>query len=148
MTKNDRSKYYADENAVRLIAAQVIIIASLALWQGWLFPFFFLSADFALRSFTHVPSPLAAIARVLVSSARLKPRRIFAAPKKFAAGIGSVFSLAIFVLLYLNYFAVAWAVGGVLIFCAFLESVLRICIGCYVYDWLIASVVSKRNHTA
>lgn len=145
MTKKDISKYYADEQVIRFIAAQVIIIVSMSLWQGWLFPFFFLSTDFALRAFTYQPAPLAASAKMVTVLFRLDPEPIFAAPKKFAAGIGFICSLTILVFLSLHYYAVAYIVGGVLVFFAFLEAVFKICVGCYVYHRLVAPVVNRRN---
>lgn len=145
MTNKDISKYYADENVARLIAAQIVVIALLSLLTQWTFPAFFLTADFALRAFTYQPSPLAAIAKLLADLYGLPPKLIFAAPKKFAAGVGFVFSLAVFVLFLFHLYIAAWIVGGVLIFFAVLEAVFRIYVGCYVYDKIVAPFVNKKN---
>lgn len=148
MVKKYRSKYYVDENIVRLVAALVFIIASFSLWEGWSIIFILLAADFALRGLTHLPSPLAVIAKMIIRPIKPEPRPIYAPPKKFAATIGFVFSLVIFVLLYLDYPIGGYIVGGVLVFFAFLESVFKICVGCRVYDWLVAPIANRREARA
>lgn len=145
MNKKDISKYYTDENVVRLIAAQVMVIVFVSLWQGWLFPLFLICVDFALRAFTYQPAPLAAVAKLVSELLKLKSKPIFAAPKKFAAGVGFVFSVVIFLLFYFKLLTAAHIVGGILIFLAFWESVFKICVGCYVYNWLVAPIINKRN---
>jgi len=139
------SKLYADERVVRLIAAQVVILTVLSLVFNWIFLVFLLVADFALRAFTLQPSPLAAIARLLANLLKLKPEPIFATPKKFAAAVGFVFALALLILLLLHYLTVAYIVGGILIFFAVLESAFKICVGCYVYNWLVAPIINRKN---
>ena len=145
MTNKDASKYYADENVVRIIAVLAIVVVSVSLWQNWILLLFLLSADFALRAFTYLPAPLAAVAKVIAVLFKLKPQPIFAPPKKFAAAIGFVFVLTIPVLLFLNYLTAAYIVGGILIFFALLESVFKICVGCYVYNTLVAPVMNRKS---
>jgi hypothetical protein len=140
------SKLYVDEQVVRLIAAQVAIIAGLSLAFNWIFPIFLLAADFGLRAFTLQPSPLAAVARIIADLLKLKTKPIFAAPKKFAAAVGFVFSLAISVLLILKLETAAYIVGGILVLFALLEAVFNVCVGCYVYNWLVAPIVNKKNN--
>lgn len=142
----ESSKLYVDEQVVRLIAAQVAIITVLSLVFNLIFPVCVLVLDFALRAFTLQPSPLAAIARIIANVLKLKPKPIFATPKKFAAGVGFGFSVAILDLLLLNHINTAYILGGVLIFFAVLESVFKICVGCHVYNWLIAPIINKRNN--
>lgn len=145
MSENNISKYYVDENVVRIIGAQVIVLSILTLVTGWKFLAFLLAGDFALRAFTYQPSPLAVIAKLIVNLSGLTAKPIFAPPKKFAAGLGFVFSLSVWVLLYLNLWTPAYVVGGILIFCAVLESVFKICLGCYVYNWVVAPIVNKKT---
>lgn len=139
------SKLYVDEQLVRLIAAQVAIIASLSLAFNWIFPIFLLAADFGLRAFTLQPSPLAAVARIIADLLKIKTKPVFAAPKKFAAAVGFLFTLAVLILLFLNYLFATYILGSVLIFFAVLESVFKICVGCYAYNWLVAPVINARN---
>lgn len=145
MDNKEISKLYIDEHVVRFIAAQVALITILSLVFNSVFPLFLLLADFALRAFTLQPAPLAAVAKIIVDLWQLKPKPIFAAPKKFSAAVGFVFSLAILVLLLLKYSTAAYIVGGLLIFFAVLESVFKICVGCYVYDWVVSPILNKRN---
>ncbi|MBU3662986.1 MAG: DUF4395 domain-containing protein [Bacteroidetes bacterium] len=139
------AKLYVDEQLVRLIAAQVAIITGLSLAFSWIFPIFLLAADFGLRAFTIQPSPLATVARIIADLLKLKTKAIFAAPKKFAAAVGFLFALAILVLLLLNYLSATYILGGILLFFAVLESVFKICVGCYAHNWLVALTINKRN---
>lgn len=146
MSNKKISKYYIDENIARLIAAQVIIWTSLALIFRWEFILLILTVDFAIRAFSYYPSPLALSAKIIMRSLGLKPKPVLAAPKKFAASIGFLFTLIIFILAYFNYFFAAYVVGGILIIFAFLESIFKVCMGCYVYNWIIAPMINKRNN--
>lgn len=146
MSKKEISKYYIDEHIARLIAAQVIVLIALALVFHWVFILLILTIDFALRAFTYYPSPLALSAKIISRFLNLKPKLVFAAPKKFAAGVGFVFTLVIFILAYFNYFLAAYVVGGILIIFAVLESLFKICMGCYVYNWIVAPMINKRNN--
>lgn len=146
MSKKDISKFYIDENIARLIAAQVIAITVFALIFQWEFILLLLTIDFAVRAFTYYPSPLAFLAKIITRLLSLKPKLVLAAPKKFAAGVGFVFVLTIFILVYFNYLFAAYIVGGILIIFAFLESVFKICMGCYVYNWIVAPIINKKNN--
>lgn len=141
--KEKVARLYMDDRVLRFIAAQVVLLVVVSFVFGWVFPIFFLVVDFALRAFTFRPAPLAVVARFLSDVLGLKSNMIFAAPKKFAAGVGFVFALVVLVLLVFKYWTAAYVVGGVLIFFAFLESVFKICVGCYVYSGLVAPVVNR-----
>jgi hypothetical protein len=145
MNKKDHSKNYVNEHVVKLIALQVITITTIALFNHYLYLLFILTIDFAIRAFTYLPSPLALIAKIISKALGQKPKPVFAPPKKFAAAIGFTFSLAISILLLLNFGNTAYVIGGILIFCAFLEGVFNVCIGCYVYDWVVAPIVNRYN---
>lgn len=71
--------------------------------------------------------------------------RIFAPPKRFAAVLGLLFSVLIALFLFLDFTTGAYFVGGVLILCASLEAFLNICLGCYVYNWIIAPFLKIRG---
>lgn len=145
MIKKDITHYYADENVVRIIAGLVLIIATLALVLHSRMLFFLLMIDFALRAFTYQPAPLAAGAKLIARSLQLGPYPIFAAPKRFAAGLGFAFSLIIFILLSFNLDMAAYFTGGLLIICALLESAFRICVGCYLFSWVVAPIMRRIN---
>lgn len=130
------SKAQVNESKIRLIALFVLIITIIyLLTQSIVLPIF-LVLDFGLRSFNvgHL-SPLGFIADKLVQILHLPIKLIYLPPKRFAARIGFAFSAAILVLQFLSISTVI--LTSVLIFFAFLESVLSICAGCYVYDFLI-----------
>ncbi|MEA4918293.1 DUF4395 domain-containing protein [Proteiniphilum sp.] len=143
MNKKITSKNHVNEKVVRLVAAQVIFLTLFTLVTGWIWPALFLAADFALRAFTRIPSPLAIIAKGLTRAFGLTPKPIFAPPKRFAAGLGLVFSLSIAIFLYYHYLAAVYVTGGILIACAILEAVFNICLGCYVYNWVVAPIVNR-----
>ena len=134
-----------DENVVRIIAAQVVLLSLIALQNQWIIIMLFLTIDFALRAFTNRVSPLAFLSKKIVQFLKLKPKPIFAAPKKFAAALGTFFSLSILILLSLELNLLAWIVGLTLIFCAVLESALKICVGCYVFNWLVLPFQNNFN---
>jgi len=145
MSKKEISPNQIDGLVVRFIALQVLILVTLLYLFSLKWLAIFLIVDFALRAFTTLPAPLAISARFIVRTLNLQPKPIFAAPKKFAALVGFIFSSTIGVLLWYNLLNAALAVGVVLGFFAFLEGVFNICAGCYVYDWLVAPVINKRN---
>jgi len=143
MSKKDISKYYIDENVSRLIAGQVIILVLISFYSHWTYLLLGLTLDFGLRAFSFYPSPLALIAKSVIRLLKLKTKLVFAAPKKFAAGVGFIFSLAIFLLAFFNYFTGAYVVGSILIIFAFLEATFKVCMGCYVYNWIVAPIINK-----
>lgn len=126
-----------NENVVRIVALLVVIATLVTLAYNWIFLAVILAIDFALRSFTRATSPLAYIAKSVSRYLKLKSKPIFAPPKKFAAALGFIFSVLIALFLYLNLLIPAYITGLILIICATLESAFNICLGCYVYNWII-----------
>ncbi len=137
------AKTHVDEYVVRLVAGQVVVLTVLSLFTQWKFLIFFLAADFAIRAFTEQTSPLAAIGKVIADLLKLELKPIFAPPKRFAALLGFVFSLAVFLLFVFDARYPALVVGGILVFCAVLESVFKVCLGCYAYNWIVAPIINK-----
>lgn len=143
MSDSIKSGNKVDENIVRLIAAQVALLIIIILFTKWLFPAFLLVADFGLRAFTRQLSPLAASASIFRDLFKLKNKPVFAPPKKFAAKIGFFFTLILLYLIYLDRSTEVLIVGSLLLLFSALESVFRICVGCYTYNWLY-SIKQKR----
>lgn len=143
MSSPKTNTLYLEENTVRIVALQVVLAVITILLTGKYYFALLLTADFAIRAFTSLPSLLGSISRYIVTQLKLEPVRIFAAPKKFAAAVGTVFSLAVFLLFYFNLNTYAYIAGGVLAFFAFLEGAFKICVGCYVYDWFIVPFLKK-----
>ena len=132
-----------NENVVRLVAALVLILALATIATAWVFIPIYLAVDFFLRAFTTVKPPFAIIAKWLATQLKLEEKPIFAAPKKFAAGVGFVFSVTISALLLLHLDKTAMGVTYVLAFFALLESAFSICAGCYVYSYIVAPLREK-----
>lgn len=135
--------YYVNGQVVRLVAFTVVLLTIVLLLTQWEWLGIFLVVDFFIRAFTTLLSPLAALARLILEKVGVAPKPIFAPPKKFAAGLGFVFSAATVVFLHFGLITGSFVVGGILIFCAVLESVFNVCLGCYVYNWIVAPIITK-----
>ncbi len=144
MSQNTKG-LYVDENAVRFVALQVIFITLVVVIEQWQWLSLFLTIDFGIRAFTIFPSPLAAFSKKVTEIAKSKPNPIFAPPKRFAAALGFLFSVTITILIYFQLYLPVYIVGGILILCALLESVFKVCLGCYVYNWLVLPIQNKFN---
>ena len=123
-----------DDHAIRIGAGLTILVTATALHfrTGWIA--LALGLDFALRSRgLAAASPIARIATALRQVSGLRPAPINAGPKRFAALVGAVFSLAIAAALFLHLPGVAPAAAAILILCAGLEAFLGYCVGCKVY---------------
>jgi hypothetical protein len=128
----------ADANAARIAAVFTTLIVTAGLFLQSYIVFAILGADFALRAFT--PGKYSFIKAAAVKAVRilkLKKLTVDAAPKKFAAGLGLLFSLIIAVSFYFGSFAAAYSAGLALLFCAVLEGVFSICLGCHIYSFLL-----------
>jgi hypothetical protein len=132
-----------NENVVRLVAGFVLTFAIATIATGWAILSIYLSIDFFLRAFTNIKPPFALAAQQLAKTLNLEVKPIYAAPKKFAAAIGFVFSVAISALLLSGFVGTAKVVTGVLVLFATLESVFAICAGCYVYSWIVAPLIER-----
>src|SRR5690606_32469762 len=139
------SKNHVNEKTVRIIAGQVVLLTILLLFTNWKILALFIVADFAVRVFTKIPSLLALNANVISRTLNLTPKPIFAAPKRFAAALGLIFSVLIALLMYFDLPSIAFAIGSILIICAALEAFLNICLGCYIYNWIILPFIKNRG---
>jgi hypothetical protein len=141
MTTTTRPRFprVLDDVTVRLVAAQVLVVALVAALtrQPWLFGL--LAVDFVLRAgFGPRVSPLAQIAgRWLRPRLRVAPQPTPGPPKRFAATVGALFSVAIPVVYYLGEHTAAWLLVAVMIVFPALESILGICVGCIVFGLLM-----------
>ena len=128
-----------DEGAARLGAGLTLLITGLSIGLGRAWLPLLLAADFGLRSRGwNRFSPIAQAAKGLRVLARLEPKPTNAGPKRFAALLGLVFSLAIAIALALHHPKAALAVAVALGLCASLEAFLGYCLGCKVYTLLRA----------
>lgn len=140
------SRPVVDDVSVRLVAALVLALVTLtaATGQWWLYGV--LALDFALRAAgLRRLSPLGVLVQhVARPRVRLAPRPTSAAPKRFAAGIGSVLTAAAFVLWLVGLGSgtgpvspVVWGITAAMIAFPLLEAGLGLCVGCKVYALLI-----------
>lgn len=128
-----------DEVTVRLTAALVLVLAvvALAAHAWWLYAV--LAVDFLLRAgWGPSWSPLARVAQKLFRP-RLatKPRYTAGPPKRFAAAIGAVFTVAATVLWLAGTTIPVVLIGAVMVVFPALESLAGICVGCIVFGWLM-----------
>ncbi len=133
-----------NESVVRLVAFFVLVILGTSFILNSVMGAMFLAFDFCVRSFTDgTYSPLKIISMKVVELCKMPVKPVDAAPKKFAARVGMVFSILLGVAFYFDLEMLAYVVASIFGFCAFLESVFAYCVGCKVYSLLkLAKVVS------
>ena len=136
-------KYYTDENTVRLTAFFVIVVVSVSLFFEWPYLLLLLVFDFIIRASDLLFSPLALFSKSILKILGLKPKPIFAAPKRFAAILGSIFTLTIVVLMLTGFYNVALGFGLILILLSALESFFKICVGCYIFQVIVVPIQNK-----
>ena len=126
-----------NENKARLTAFFVLVFGTAFLATGLWVIIAFLIFDFFLRVNNWGKySPLAILSDVLIRQLKIRNQPTDRAPKRFAAGVGLVFTIGILILTLLNLTIVTPIVTIVLLFFAFLESFVGFCAGCYVYNGL------------
>ena len=127
-----------NENKVRLTALYVFLLAVVyIIIPGWIIPAF-LVVDFFLRGYNFGKySLLNMLSEKEVQLFGIKTKPIDQAPKRFAAKIGFIFSVAILAATIFNYGTAAIVLAMVLTLFAFLESFMGFCAGCYVYTFYI-----------
>jgi predicted secreted protein len=124
----------ANERVLRILAAFVVALTALSLFivEPWIM--LFLAVDFAVRAFAFPKlSVLRLLSEKISNLLGQEPRPVNAGPKRFAAGLGMIFSLIIGALLFTDYYFLTALTGGMLVACAVLESVAGYCVGCKIY---------------
>lgn len=137
-----------DDVTVRVIAAEVLLVAVVAAVtrQPWLYGV--LAADFALRAvFGPALSPFARLAAtVLRPRVPAAPRPTPGPPKRFSAAIGAVLTAVALVAYYaLGWHEVTWVIGAVMVLFPLLESALGLCVGCVAFSLLMRAGVIPRS---
>jgi uncharacterized protein DUF4395 len=150
----------ANESKLRLTAFFVLVLTLFYLLTGLGLIPIFLVLDFSLRAFNRGEySPLGNLSGLLARSLQLPIKPVYMPPKRFAARIGFVFFLAIVGLhlmtpatgtvrsMAFSTISLSANVTGstpvastilasVIVVFAALESLVNICAGCYVYNFL------------
>jgi hypothetical protein len=124
-----------DETSARLVAAGVVVqaVAFLVLREGWiLIPLVY---GFAARVATGPTlSPLGQfVTRVVTPRLGGEHRYVAGPPKRFAQAVGLVVSATAGIAWLVDAHTLGYAVIGMLIVAATLESVFAVCLGCIVY---------------
>ena len=126
-----------NENKVRLNALVVFILVLISLFTAQLMITFFLAFDFFLRGFNFGKySLINKLSDQLVRIFKIPYKAIDQGPKRFAAKIGFLLSVLIIIALLNGFVKSAIVLGLIFSTCAFLESFLGICLGCYMYTFL------------
>jgi hypothetical protein len=140
-----------NEVAVRLTAAGVALLALLAVTTQRPELLVVIAYGFCARVLAGPRlSPLAWLsAYVLAPRLSDRPRPVPGPPKRFAQGLGAVASVAAVVLYYvLGWHVAAFAVAGLMVVLATLESALRICVGCLIHTRLVRSGLLRAEECA
>lgn len=126
-----------DENSVRINSSIAFIITIVALFDFAIIAVilsFFLMLDFIVRGYIDSKySIVHFIGRAIAKLLSLPEKKINAGPKIFAAQVGSIMSLGIFLGVLLEIPAIGYIFGITLAFCAFLEFALGFCVACKLY---------------
>ena len=144
MGKLSNKNIYVDENAVSIVAYQVIVITVFGIHFQLQWLLYFLAFDFLLRATGLFASPLYFLAKKVTGFLYFEKKPVFAAPKKFAAGLG--FLMSILIALFFDS-QIGIFLGIALMMLAALESVFNICIGCYIYNFLVLPIQNKFNNS-
>jgi hypothetical protein len=133
-----------NEVSARLVAGGVVLmsLAAIVLGQPWIAAV--IAYGFVARVLTGPRlSPLGQlVTRVITPRLPVDPRPVPGPPKRFAQGIGAVFSTTAAVLgLALGLHTAAYVVLGLLMVAATLESVFALCLGCKAFALLMRTGV-------
>lgn len=127
-----------NERVVRLNALLGILLIISAFVFHSVYFIIFLMADFYVRAFTKTKySLLSFVSRNMANALNLGNKTTDKAPKIFAARIGFLFTLVLSVLFILEFSVAAYVVGGILVFFASMEFALGICVGCFIYNYVV-----------
>lgn len=135
-----------DEVSVRLVAGLVLAVGAIAVLsqEWWLYAL--LGIDFTIRAgFGPRRSPLAIVVRRwLRPLLRTAPKQIAFAPKRFAAGIGAVFTASITVMWIAGLVTgstvlqpVVWGLAVAMLVFPALEAGFAFCVGCHMFGLLV-----------
>jgi uncharacterized protein DUF4395 len=128
-----------NEVSARLVAGGVVVMCLLTIALNLKWATAVIAYGFIARVLTGPSlSPLGQfMTRVVTPRLHLDVRPVAGPPKRFAQGIGVVFSLAALVLAVLGYWGAAQIVLALLTTAAVLESVFGLCLGCKAFALLM-----------
>jgi Domain of unknown function (DUF4395) len=128
-----------NEVSARLVAGGVVIMAVLTITLNLKWATAVLAYGFVARVLSGPTlSPLGQfVTRIVTPRLHIGERPVAGPPKRFAQGMGVVFSVTALVLTVLGYWGAAQIVLVLLVVAALLESVLGLCLGCKVFAILM-----------
>ncbi len=132
-----------NEASARLVAGGVLVMCVVTIASGLRWATVVIAYGFVARVLSGPTlSPLGQlVTRVVTPRLGIPERPVAGPPKRFAQGIGVVFSLTALVLTGLGYWTAAEVVLALLASAAFLESVFGLCLGCKVFAVLMRAGV-------
>lgn len=123
-----------DEHKIRFTALWILLLTILFVLTEWRIIPVFLVIDFVTRALGWGQySLLNKLSAGAIFLLKLSIKPIDQAPKIFAAKIGAFVSVLLLISAVANVPTLTIIISYILIFCAFLESILGFCVGCYVY---------------
>jgi hypothetical protein len=135
-----------NENKARLTALFVLILGVVFLVTGLWIIMAFLALDFFLRVNNWGKySSLGMLSQAVIKQLKIKNKPTDRAPKRFAAGVGLLFTIGILVFVFFQVTTLANIVTIVLLLFAYLESFLGFCAGCHVYSILQKTTKLLKN---
>jgi hypothetical protein len=133
-----------NEKAARAVAGGVLIlsVATLVLSfvadDGWLWLSTALAVGFVARVLSGPRlSPLGQVATKVIAPRLGRPKLVAGPPKRFAQGVGALFTLAAVAFLAAGLPGVTQGLLGVMIIASGLESIFAYCVGCKVFALLM-----------
>jgi hypothetical protein len=137
-----------NEVSARLVAAGAVLMAALFVVTGWTWVLVPLAFGFVARVLAGPRfSPLARlVTQVITPRLPVEPRLVAGPPKRFAQGVGAVFTVTALVLAFgFGAVGAARVVVALLAAAAFLEAAFAFCLGCRVFAVLMkAGVIPER----
>ena len=127
-----------NEKAARAVAAQVAVVAVVALLTGWLWLAAVLAVGFALRVASGPRlDPFGRLATRVIAPRLGDPVLVPGPPKRFAQAVGLVLTLVATAFLVAGMPVVTTALLATLLLFATLEAVVGFCAGCYAFGVLM-----------
>lgn len=128
-----------NETSARLVATGVVVIGTAFAATGNSWVLVVLTYGFVARVLSGPTlSPLGRLAtQVITPRLNIQHRFVPGPPKRFAQGVGAVFTLTASVLIVADATTAARIVIVMLVAAAFLEAVFAVCLGCIVFGWLM-----------
>jgi len=135
-----------NEKVVRIIALLTVIYVSVFLIFPSVVAFIFLGIDFSLRAFNSGKGSFMKIISCKIHALlNMKSKSVDAAPKKFAASLGMIFSFSLAILFGFQFQTTAMVMGAMFVLCAIMEAVLSFCVGCHLYSLLKLLKITKAS---